>query len=151
MKKSGQCHVPAALLSGNIPDIHGIGGWVGPESIHTFWRWQKSLVCRDSNPGSFSPQRSYTEYAIPAHSSMFLCYCLFRGSHRQHFDSKQHLTFRHRRKYTRTNSGIYNVSTSTTKRAIVRDPGQFYQAPLPKRSGYPAFWVAQHLDLRVRL
>jgi hypothetical protein len=66
MGVGGQFHTPAALPPGKRPGTHCIGGWVGP------------MTCLDGCEKSrkFDPRtvqsvgRRYTDYAIPAHTSL---------------------------------------------------------------------------------
>jgi len=64
MRANGQLHAPAVLL----PEVHTriprTGGLVG---TGTLWTREKSLVYRDSNPGSSRPQLShYADWATAA-------------------------------------------------------------------------------------
>jgi hypothetical protein len=53
MGVGGQLHTPDALLPGNRPGTHFIGGWVGPRA--GLDGCEKSHLYRDSIPGPFSP------------------------------------------------------------------------------------------------
>jgi hypothetical protein len=67
MGMGGQLHAPAALPPGNRPGTHCVGGWVGRSG-----RLRKISPPPGFDPRTVQPVASrYTDYAIPAHSSVF--------------------------------------------------------------------------------
>ena len=54
MEIRGQSHNPCALLQWKKPDIHSMGGWVGPKVDLDYFREEKYFL-QLSNPGSTSP------------------------------------------------------------------------------------------------
>jgi hypothetical protein len=52
MKVNGQLHATATLLSGMCPDIHWIGGRVGPRAgLNAVAKKENPSPCRESNIG----------------------------------------------------------------------------------------------------
>jgi hypothetical protein len=55
MGEGARCHDLAALLSGNRPGAHCVGGWVGPKA--SLDPCGKSRPHRNLIPGTSSPER----------------------------------------------------------------------------------------------
>jgi hypothetical protein len=44
MQVGVQLNAPAALLPGNKPGTHSIGGWVDSTALHDIWKGEKSVA-----------------------------------------------------------------------------------------------------------
>jgi hypothetical protein len=65
MEVSGQLHAPADLNLRNIFAAHLSGEWVGSRrSLNGLGKGKIFCPCRDSNPGSSSPQGSNHKFTL---------------------------------------------------------------------------------------
>jgi hypothetical protein len=152
MKTNGQRHASEALHRERNPISKEQEAGCAQSRSRCSEVTRNLCLCRDSNTGSFRPQRShYADYTLSAHSSVFLCHSLLLGSNRSHGKRKHSQpTDADVRKYTKISTGIYEVSVTLTTKRVSHCPNSCAvpSSAHPRRSGYPPAWVTQHLCLR---